>query len=74
MVSLKNLSLLRMKTDKAFRQKVYKSIEDVSCTGKFTGGAVKSTGVFIHENGTGGYWTEFDWDDEEDDKKNIPNY
>lgn len=68
-VVISKKSLLRMKTDKAFRQKVCKSIEDVSCTSKLAGGIVKSTGVFIHEDGTGGYWTEFDWGDEEDDKK-----
>ncbi len=68
-VVISKKSLLRMKTDKKFRQKVYKSIEDVSCTSKLTGGIVKSTGVFIHEDGTGGYWTEFDWGDEEDNKK-----
>ena len=68
-VVISKKSLLRMKTDKIFRKKVYKSIEDVSCTSKLTGGIVKSTGVFIHEDGTGGYWTEFDWGDEEDDKK-----
>ena len=37
--------------------------------GRLTGGIVKSTGVFIHEDGTGGYWMEFDWEDEEETKK-----
>lgn len=68
-VVISKKSLLRMKTDSIFRQKVYKSIEDLSCTSKLTGGTLKSTGVVIHEDGTGGYWTEFDWGDEEDDKK-----
>lgn len=70
-VVISKKSLLRMKTDSMFRQKVYKSIKDLSCTGKLTGGTLKSTGVFIHEDGTGGYWTEFDWGDEEDDKKRF---
>ena len=47
----------------------YVSIEGLGCTSKMTGGIVKSTGVFIHEDGTGGYWTEFDWGDEEDNGK-----
>ena len=50
-----------MKKDGAFRQKVYKSIEDIPWTSKLTGGEVKGNGVFIHEDGTGGYYLEFDW-------------
>ena len=72
-VVISKKSLLRMQTDSRFRQKVYESIEGLGCTSKMTGGIVKSTGgivkstgVFIHEDGTGGYWTEFDWGDEED--------
>ncbi|MDE7431479.1 MAG: hypothetical protein K2N34_06160 [Lachnospiraceae bacterium] len=68
-VVISKKSLLRMKTDKIFRQKVYKTIEDMKCTSKLTGGIVKSTGVFIHEDGTGGYWIESDWGNKEDDKK-----
>ncbi len=62
-------SLQRMKTDPRFRAKVIKSIEDMPWRGRLTGGIVKSTGVFIHEDGTGGYWMEFDWGDEEETKK-----
>lgn len=65
--------LLRMKEDSRFRQKVFKSIEDMPWSGKMTGGMVKSTGVFIHEDGTGGYWMEFDWGDEEEGEKNKSN-
>lgn len=68
-VVISKKSLLRMQTDSRFRQKVYESIEGLGCTSKMTGGIVKSTGVFIHEDGTGGYWTEFDWGDEEDNGK-----
>ena len=61
------LTLLMRKSARGMiRQKVYESIEGLGCTSKMTGGIVKSTGVFIHEDGTGGYWTEFDWGDEED--------
>ena len=73
-VVISRKSLLRMKKDSIFRQKVYKSIEDLGCTSNMTGGIVKSTGVFIHEDGTGGYWTEFDWGDEEDNKKKPVNF
>lgn len=52
-VIISKKSLLRMKKDSAFRQKVYKSIEDIPWSGKFTGKG--SNGVFIHEDGTGGY-------------------
>lgn len=62
-------ALLRMKKDARFRQKVFKSIEDLPWSSKLTDGIVKSTGVFIHEDGTGGYWTEFDWGDEEEKTK-----
>ena len=62
-----------MKEDSRFRQKVFKSIEDMPWSGKMTGGMVKSTGVFIHEDGTGGYWMEFDWGDEEEGEKNKSN-
>lgn len=62
-------SLKRMQNDPRFRAKVIKSIEDMPWRGRLTGGIVKSTGVFIHEDGTGGYWMEFDWGDEEDAKK-----
>lgn len=73
-VVISRKSLLRMKKDSIFRQKVYKSIEGLGCTSNMTGGIVKSTGVFIHEDGTGGYWIEFDWGDEEDNKKKPVNY
>jgi hypothetical protein len=68
-VVISKKALLRMKRDGNFRQKVFKSIEDLPWSSKLTGGLVKSTGVFIHEDGTGGYWTEFDWGDE-DEKTN----
>jgi hypothetical protein len=58
-----------MKKDGNFRQKVFKSIQDLPWSSKLTGGLVKSTGVFIHEDGTGGYWTEFDWGDEDEKTK-----
>lgn len=62
-------ALLRMKKDSAFRQKVYKSIEDIPWSSKLTGGEVKGNGVFIHEDGTGGYYLEFDWGDEDEKTK-----
>ena len=69
-VIISKKTLLRMKNDSAFRQKVYKSIEDIPWSSKLTGGEVKGNGVFIHEDGTGGYYLEFDWgDDEEKPKK-----
>lgn len=68
-VVISKKALLRMKKDSAFRQKVYKSIADMPWSGKMTGGLVKSHGVFIHEDGTGGYYMEFDWGDEEESKK-----
>ena len=72
-VVISKKSLLRMKNDIRFRQKVFESIEGLSCTSKLTGGMIKSTGVFIHEDGTGGYWTEFDWGDDEDEAKSPKN-
>ena len=68
-VIISKKDLLRMKKDSAFRQKVYKSIEDIPWSSKLTGGMVKGNGVFIHEDGTGGYYMEFDWGDEEESKK-----
>ncbi|MCM1468260.1 MAG: hypothetical protein NC086_08940, partial [Alistipes sp.] len=68
-VIISKKALLRMKKDNAFRKKVYKSIEEIPWSGKLTGGLVKSHGVFIHEDGTGGYYLEFDWGDEESEKK-----
>ncbi len=68
-VVISKKALLRMKKDSAFRQKVYKAIADMPWSGKLTGGLVKSHGVFIHEDGTGGYYMEFDWGDEEESKK-----
>lgn len=68
-VIISKKALLRMKKDSAFRLKVYKSIEDLPWSDKLTGGIVKSNGVFIHEDGTGGYYLEFDWGDEEERKK-----
>lgn len=68
-VIISRKALLRMKKDSAFRQKVYQSREDMPWPGKMTGGAVKSNGVFIHEDGTGGYYLEFDWGDEEEGAK-----
>lgn len=62
-------TLLRMKTDSRFRRKVYKTIQDIPWQSKTTGGCVKGNGVFIHEDGTGGYYLEFDWGDEEEDIK-----
>ena len=68
-VIISKKALLRMKKDSAFRQKVYKSIEDIPWSSKLTGGEVKGNGVFIHEDGTGGYYLEFDWGDEEEGTK-----
>ena len=68
-VIISKKTLLRMKKDSNFRQKVYKSIGDIPFSDKLTGGCVKSNGVFIHEDGTGGYYLEFDWGDEEDQLK-----
>ena len=68
-VIISKKTLLRMKKDSNFRQKVYKSIGDIPFSDKLTGGCVKSNGVFIHEDGTGGYYLEFDWGDEEDQPK-----
>ena len=65
-VIISRKSLLRMKKDSAFRQKVYKSIEDIPWSGKFTGKG--SNGVFIHEDGTGGYYLDFGWEDDEEEK------
>lgn len=73
-VVISKKSLLRMKVDPRFREKVIKSIEDMPWRGKLTGGIVKSTGVFIHEDGSGGYWMEFDWGDEEETKKPRVKY
>lgn len=72
-VIISKQTLLRMKKDSSFRQKVYQSIEDIPWSGKATGGCVKSNGVFIHEDGTGGYYLEFDWGDEEDGTKAKSN-
>lgn len=68
-VIISKKTLLRMKKDSNFRQKVYKSIGDIPFSDKLTGGCVKSNGVFIHEDGTGGYYLEFDWGYEEDQPK-----
>ena len=69
-VIISKKALLRMKKDSAFRQKVYKSIEDIPWSSKLTGGEVKGNGVFIHEDGTGGYYMEHNWgDDDEKTKK-----
>ena len=65
-VIISKKTLLRMKKDSVFRQKVYKSIEDIPWESKLTGGEVKGNGVFIHEDGTGGYYLEFDWGDEDE--------
>ena len=65
-VIISKKTLLRMKKDSAFRQKVYKSIEDIPWTSKLAGGEVKGNGVFIHEDGTGGYYLEFDWGDDDE--------
>ena len=69
-VIISKKALLRMKKDSAFRQKVYQSIEDIPWSGKLSGGEVKGNGVFIHEDGIGGYYLEFDWGDE--DEKTEP--
>ena len=58
-----------MKKDSAFRRKVYKSIKDIPWSSKMAGGIVKGNGVFIHEDGTGGYYMEFDWGDEDEKTK-----
>ena len=68
-VIISKKALLRMKKDSAFRQKVYKSIKDIPWSNKLTGGVVKGNGVFIHEDGTGGYYLEFDWGDEDERAK-----
>ena len=68
-VIISKKALLRMKKDSAFRQKVYKSIEDIPWSSKLTGGEVKGNGVFIHEDGTGGYYLKFDWGDDEKAKQ-----
>ncbi len=68
-VVISKKALLRMKNDNAFRQKVYKSIKDIPWSSKLTGGEVKGNGVFIHEDGTGGYYLEFDWGNEEEKTK-----
>ncbi len=68
-VIISKKTLLRIKNDSAFRQKVYKSIEDIPWSSKSTGGEVKGNGVFIHEDGTGGYYLEFDWGDDEEKPK-----
>ena len=68
-VIISKKALLRMKKDSAFRQKVYQSIEDMPWSDRLTGGLVKSHGVFIHEDGTGGYYMGFDWGEEEESKK-----
>lgn len=68
-VIISKKALLRIKKDSAFRQKVYKSIEDMQWSSKLTGGVVKSDGVFIHEDGTGGYYMEFDWGDDDEKSK-----
>lgn len=64
-VIISKKALLRMKNDSTFRQKVYQSIKDIPWSSKLTGGEVKGNGVFIHEDGTGGYYLEFDWNDDE---------
>ena len=51
------------------RVTVYKSIEDMPWSSKLTCGVVKGDGVFIHEDGTGSYYMEFDWGEEDDNKK-----
>lgn len=68
-VIISKKALLRMKKDSAFRQKVYESIKDIPWSSKLTGGVVKGNGVFIHEDGTGGYYLEFDWGDEDEKTK-----
>lgn len=72
-VIISKKALLRMKKDSAFRRKVYKSIEDIPWSSKMAGGIVKGNGVFIHEDGTGGYYMEFDWGDEDENTKS-PKY
>ncbi len=67
-VIISKKTLLRMKKDSLFRQKVYKSIEDIPWSSKMTGSEVKGNGVFIHEDGTGGYYLEFDWGEKEGEK------
>lgn len=68
-VIISKKTLLKMKDDSSFRRKVYQSIEDIPWSGKATGGCVKSNGVFIHEDGTGGYYLEFDWGDADEGTK-----
>ena len=73
-VIISKKTLLRMKKDSNFRQKVYKSIGDIPFSDKLTGGCVKSNGVFIHEDGTGGYYLEFDWEAEEHQPKSKKSW
>lgn len=68
-VVISKKALLKMKKDSSFKQKVYQSIEDIPWSSKATGGCVKGNGVFIHEDGTGGYYLEFDWGDEGEETK-----
>ena len=68
-VIISKKALLRMKKDSTFRRKVYKTIKDIPWSSKMAGGIVKGNGVFIHEDGTGGYYMEFDWGDEDEKTK-----
>lgn len=63
--------LLRMSKDKNFKEKVFQSIREMPGIGGMAGGLIKSTGAVIHEDGTAGYWTEFDWGEDEPDGKKI---
>lgn len=61
-VVISEKTLERMSRDAEFKKKVYASIED-GMNGIAAGGMIKSTGIAVHEDGTAGYWVEFDWGD-----------
>lgn len=68
-VVISKKTLLKMNRDIRFRNKVYKHLKDLNEWDITAGGFIKSTGVFIHEDGTPLYWIEFDWGDEDDEKE-----
>lgn len=70
-VVISKKTLMRMEKDTQFKNKVYASIEDLKNMGFLSGGMIKSTGAVIHEDGTAGYWIEFDWEEEDGEEKGI---
>lgn len=68
-VVISKKTLLKMDRDIRFRKKVFKHLKDLKEWDIEAGGFIKSTGVFIHEDGTPLYWIEFDWGDEDEEKK-----